>query len=149
MAEAFISYSVADENLAQWLHRSCENFGIKAFLASISLTKGQKWKDEILSELKNAEWFFFLATPNSINSDAVKHEIGGALILNKKIVPILYNIDFPDLPDWIKDYQGIKVYNDNVEDLKVALEVIAKKNKTNKVITGLIIGAIIGALLKS
>ena len=149
MAQAFISYSVADENIAQWLYRSCENFGIKTFLASISLKKGEKWKGKILQELKFSEWFFFLATPNSIQSDAVKHEIGGALVLNKKIVPILYGIDFSDVPEWISDYQGIRVFNDNIDELKNTLEKIAEENKANKIIAALIIGAIIGALLKA
>ena len=149
MAQAFISYSAKDEDLAQQIHQYCENLGLNAFLASISLSEGKKWKDEIFQELKYAEWFFFLATPNSIKSDAVKHEIGGALALNKKIVPILYDIDYPDLPDWISDYQGIKIRDNNLDEIKVTLEKIAKKNKTDSIIAVAIICGLIYIFLKS
>lgn len=147
MFDVFISYSKNDEQLAEWLHRSCQNFNINSFLAPISLKAGAKWKQEILNNLKNSKWFFFLATPNSINSDPVKHEIGGALVLNKNIIPILYNLEFHQLPDWIKEYQGIKVTNNDVSHIKETLEDISKKIKVDKVVTGIIIGVFIGVLL--
>ena len=147
MPDVFISYSEKDVQLAKWLYKSCQNLDINVFLASISLQPGNKWKREILSNLRESKWFFFLATNNSINSDAVMHEIGGALSLNKNIVPILYGIDFPDLPDWIKEYQGIKVTNDNVSHVKKTLESISEKIKADKVTAALLIGAFIGVLL--
>lgn len=147
MPDVFISYSEKDVQLAKWLYKLCQNFGINAFLAPISLQPGNKWKQEILSNLRESKWFFFLATNNSINSAAVMHEIGGALILNKNIIPILYEIDFPDLPDWIKEYQGIKVTNNNVAHVKKTLESISEKIKADKVTAALLIGAFIGVLL--
>ncbi len=147
MPDVFISCSEKDVQLAEWLYKSCRNLDINAFLAPISLQPGNKWKQEILSNLRESKWFFFLATNNSINSAAVMHEIGGALVLNKNIVPILYGIDFPDLPDWIKEYQGIKVTNDNVSHIKKTLESISEKIKADKVTAALLIGAFIGVLL--
>lgn len=147
MSDVFISYSEKDVELAKWLYKSCENFNISAFLASISLHPGIKWKREILHNLKESKWFFFLATSNSIHSDAVKHEIGGALTLNKNIVPILYGIDFNELPEWIKEYQGIKVTNDNVSHISETLGKIAERLKEDKLKAGLLIGAFIGVLL--
>ena len=147
MSDVFISYSEKDVELAKWLYKSCQNFNISAFLASISLQPGIKWKQEILHNLKESKWFFFLATSNSIHSDAVKHEIGGALTLNKNIVPILYGIDFNELPEWIKEYQGIQVTNDNVSHISETLGTIAEKIKEDKLKAGLLIGAFIGVLL--
>ena len=145
MAYVFISYSIQDEDLANWLYRSCNNFNIETFLASISLNPGNKWKEEILQNLKESKWFFFLATPNSIRSDAVKHEIGAALALNKNIIPILHNLDFPDLPTWISEFQGIKIINDDVEHLKILLANISEKINADKIVTGLLVGVLIGA----
>lgn len=145
MQEVFISYSIKDEALANWLYRSCVNFSIDTFLASISLKTGEKWKEEILNKLRESKWFFFLATPNSIESDAVKHEIGAALVLNKNIIPILYNLDFEDLPKWISDYQGIKIFNNNVSNLNNLLIEISKRIRADNTKTALIIGALIGA----
>ena len=149
MADVFISHSEIDSQLAAWLYQSCENFNISAFLAPISLRAGSEWKQEILNKLRQAKWFFFLATANSIKSDAVKHEIGGALILNKNIVPILYGIDFKDLPEWIKNYQGIRVSHNSAAELKSVLERISKKIKTDKVMTAAIICTFIGMLLSA
>ena len=145
MAYVFISYSIQDEDLANLLYRSCNNFNIETFLASISLNPGNKWKEEILQNLKESKWFFFLATPNSIRSDAVKHEIGAALALNKNIIPILHNLDFPDLPTWISEFQGIKIINDDVEHLKILLANISDKINADKIVTGLLVGVLIGA----
>ena len=145
MAYVFISYSIQDEDLANWLYHSCNNFKIETFLASISLNPGNTWKEEILQNLKESKWFFFLATPNSIRSDAVKHEIGAALALNKNIIPILHNLDFPDLPTWISEFQGIQIINDDVEHLKILLANISDKINADKIVTGLLVGVLIGA----
>jgi hypothetical protein len=101
MPDVFICYSAKDEKLARWLYKSCENLDISTFLAPISIRPGTKWKQTILDNLREVSWFFFLATPNSIRSDSVKHEIGGALALNHDIIPILYNLEFKDLPESI------------------------------------------------
>ncbi len=147
MPDVFISYSVEDEQLARWLYQLCENLNISAFLASISIKRGSPWKEEILNNLSDAKWFFFLATANSINSDSVKHEIGAALVLNQKIIPILYGIDFPDLPDWIKEYQGVKITNTDASELTRTLEAVARRIRVDQLLTGLIIGAFVGLLI--
>jgi hypothetical protein len=147
MPDVFISYSAQDEKLARWLYKSCENLNISAFLASISLEPGSRWKKEIQNNLLAAKWFFFLATQNSIKSDPVKHEIGGALTLNKKIIPILYGIDFEDLPEWIKEYQGVKIANTDTSELIRTLKAVSKKIKVDDLMTGLLIGAFIGLLV--
>ena len=147
MPAIFISYSSEDEKLAQWLYKGCQNFKISTFLASISIEPGKKWKKQILDNLKISKWFFFLATPNSIKSDAVKHEIGGALTTNKNIVPILYNLEFDQLPEWIKEYQGIKITNNDVSHLQKTLEKISKKIKSDKIFAGILAGVLITAVL--
>lgn len=146
MPDVFISYSAEDEKLARWLYQSCQNLKISAFLASISIKPGSPWKQEILDNLREAKWFFFLATPNSVRSDSVKHEIGGALVLNQNIIPILYDIDFDDLPDWIKEYQGVKITNTDVSELIKTLKAVSKRIKVNEFWTGILIGVFVGVL---
>ncbi len=141
MSDVFISYAEQDYKMAEDIYNSCQNLQINTFLAPISLDKGFRWKDEILKRLRNSEWFLFLATENSIKSDAVKHEIGGALTTNKKIIPILYKINFEDLPPWVSDYQGVDIHG-NAEELSKVLNQISEKNKSDKVMAGLLIGAL-------
>jgi hypothetical protein len=144
MPDVFISYSAKDEKLANWLYRSCNNLSISSFMAPISIDPGVKWKQVILNNLRGASWFFFLATPNSIQSDAVKHEIGGALLMNKNIVPILYDIEFSELPDWIKEYQGVKITNTDATELLRALNAISGRIKADNLRTILIVAALLG-----
>jgi len=145
MPDVFISYSTEDSDLAQNLYSSCQRFQINTFLAEISLSPGNQWKDSILENLKQSTWFLFLATPNSLKSDAVKHEIGAALALNKTIIPILHDVDYDDIPSWISDCQGIKIVGDNVNHVKNLLTKISDKVKGDKIVTGLLIGILIGA----
>lgn len=147
MPKVFISYSAKDEELAQWLYRSCKNFEIDTFLASISLTPGETWKEEILQNLRDAKWFFFLATPNSISSQAVLHEIGGALTMNKCIVPILYDVDFSELPNWIADKQGVSISKDSDKSqIRDLLTSVSGRIKADNVNGWLLLGGIITTL---
>ncbi len=145
MPDVFISYSSQDEKLARWLYKSCENLNISAFLASISISPGTKWKKAILDNLRAAKWFFFLATPNSIRSENVRDEVRGALALKKEIIPILYKIDFKDLPEWIREYQGVKITDTDASQLNNELKRIARRITLDSVMTGIIITGFIMA----
>ena len=146
MSEVFISYSELDAKVGEYLHKSCNNFGIDAFLARISLLPGQRWKGEILYQLERCNWFFFLATENSIKSDACKHEIGAALALKKQIIPILFGIDYEQLPAWIKEYHGIQISNNNTKALsEILLRISEKRSSSENMILGVLAGALIMA----
>ena len=90
MPDVFISYSIKDEALARKLKFTLDGLGVKTFLASMSLSPGAKWKGDILKNLKESKWVFFLATKNSCESKAVMHEIGGSLILEKELIPLMW-----------------------------------------------------------
>lgn len=132
MPDVFISYSILDRKTAMSIKDNCSRFNIDAFLAEVSLMPGQIWKGAILSNLISAKYFFFLATPNSIKSDACKHEIGAALAYNRKIIPILLGIDYRHLPLWISDYHGIKIGNDgNVQFSRLLASIKKEKEGQN------------------
>ena len=129
MPDVFISYSVADRVLAKQLQNGCKRFALDAFLAETSLIPGQIWKSTILANLQSSEYFFFLATPNSIRSDACKHEIGAALAHKRIIVPILVGIDYRNLPSWISDSHGIKIDSrGNIQLSNLLTEIKRRKN---------------------
>ncbi|WP_372795063.1 toll/interleukin-1 receptor domain-containing protein [Pontiella sp.] len=145
MPDVFISYSVEDSEIAQNLYKSCCSLQINTFLAEISLSPGNHWKGEIIANLKQSKWFLFLATPNSLKSDAVKHEIGAALALDKTIIPILHEVDYDEIPSWVSDHQGIKMVGENIDHVRNLLTKISDKIKGDKVVAGLLIGVLIGA----
>jgi hypothetical protein len=142
MADVFISYSSQDSHIAQRLYTVLTTVGIQTFLAEISLQPGTRWKPQILNNLRQSKWFLFLATPNSCNSDAVKHEIGAALVLNKNLVPILVHVSPQDLPNWVKDHQAVDSTNpEQFQKFLTSLgsHIRSDKAKTVAVVIGLVL----------
>ena len=145
MPDVFISYSTKDESLARKFKLTLDSMGINTFLASMSLSAGNRWKDEILKNLKDAKWVFFLATKNSCESKAVMHEIGGSLVLDKELIPLMWGISPDQLPDWAQDRQAIDLQEPNNPKVKELIERVAEKVKADNFIGALILGAL-GAL---
>lgn len=140
-SDVFISYSVKDSQIAQNLYAVLGIAGIEAFLAEISLRPGERWKDQILENLRQSKWVLFLATPNSCCSDAVKHEIGAALVLNKNLVSILIGVKPADVPDWVKDRQVVD--SSDSEQMRRFLKELGEKIKSDKALTAALIVALI------
>ncbi len=146
MPDVFISYSTKDEILARKLKVALDSLGVKTFLASISLKAGMNWKEEILQNLRDSKWVFFLATKYSCESKAVMHEIGGSLVLEKELIPLMWGISHEELPDWAKDRQAIDLQDLNNPEVKQLIEHVAEKVKADRFIGTLILGAL-GVLL--
>jgi hypothetical protein len=141
MSNVFISYSARDSAIARSIHERCLQLGLTAFLAEVSLEPGDQWKDKILAELKEADWVIFLATPNSCASDAVKHEIGGALVLGKAFVAVRVGVEVAQLPDWIKDKHAVD--GTDSEAIQAVVSGVAKKVRKDLLVAGMVIGAIV------
>ena len=146
MNTAFISYSVKDELLAKNLHNVISLSGIETFLAGISIEPGSNWTDVIFLKLQEADWVFFLASKNSIDSAAVQQEIGASLIQKKTIIPLLVDIAPEELPGWMKNYQAINLQS-APEKLHEVVSAIAEKIKVDKFWVGVLVGALIAALV--
>ena len=145
MSDVFISYSAKDTELARWLYDQLTARRVRTFLAEICIEGGKDWKPEILQNLKNADFVLFLATPNSCRSDAVKHEIGGALILSKTFVPIMAGVSAKDLPAWVQDKQAVDIY-DGAKTSQV-FEKIAYAVTSKRFVAGLIVGILAAAAI--
>lgn len=142
MADVFISYSSKDSEIAKKIFWTLKMSGVKPFLAEMSLIPGKNWKEDVLENLRQAKWVFFLATKNSCNSQAVNHEIGATLVLRKNLVPIIWQIKPYELPDWIRDRQAVDL--DDTEKINGIIKGIAEKIKANQLLTGLIIAGLVG-----
>jgi len=133
MPEVFISYSIEDEKFARYVKDHLLSQDLEVFLASISLDKGKKWTPQIFDALKNSEWVFFLASKSALMSSNVQHELGAALITEKKIVPIMWDVEPCDLPIWISEYQGLCLKDTTMENIKEQVSSLAAKVKADKV----------------
>lgn len=61
-------------------------------IEGIDVGIGKPILETIKTEIKNADLFIFIITPNFLKSDFCKHEIGVAWILDIPIMPILFEV---------------------------------------------------------
>lgn len=149
MPDVFISYSSKDEKLAQFMHRHLATEGIDTFLASVSIAPGKEWNSEILTNLKSSNWVFFLASKHACTSPFVQQELGGALLTDKKIVPIVWDMSPTELPGWISKYQALNLAGTTIDQAKERISEIASKIKSDKLIGNLVVAALIGGIIWS
>jgi hypothetical protein len=147
MPDIFISYSVHDETLARFIKDHCENQKLDVFLASISLDKGDHWTPQIKKALQNSKWVFLLASKSALASPNVQMEIGGAIFTEKKLVPIMWDVEPQDLPRWISDYQGLLLKGATIENINLQISQLAAKIKSEKDMGMLVAGAAFFGLL--
>ena len=141
MPQVFISYSAQDSTIARQLYMALKMAGADPFLAEFDLHPGAVWKTEILNALRVAPWVFFLATPNSCPSQAVAHEIGASLVLNKKLIPLMWKVQPKDLPPWVDDRQAINLA-DGAQVVQL-IENIGKTIKSDEFVKGVIVAGLI------
>lgn len=141
MPDVFISYSAKDSHIARWLCERLTELKVSVFLAELNLVGGADWKPEILKNLRESDFVIFLATPNSCASDAVKHEIGAALVLQKAFVPIMAGVKPNQLPAWIRDKQAVDIHDG--EQSRRVFEKIASAVTSKRFIAGALVAALV------
>ena len=110
-------------------------------MAPTSIPFGVNWSAEILNQLKLCNTVIFIATPKSCLSPYVNQELGGSLLLQKRIFPLTAEIPAEQLPGWIKQFQALAVKEDLWENLEpVVTYVKGERAKGLLLIIGLIAG---------
>lgn len=110
--EVFISHSTKDVEIATEIKQHLESKGASVFLASSSLKAGAEWSSEILAKLRESKFVLFLASKESCESKYVNQEIGGTVLLQKPLVPVLCGVSPDDLPGWSKEFQAVELTED-------------------------------------
>ncbi len=121
MTDVFISYSSADEMLAQKITQALDEHRITFFRASKNIPAGVEFKGEIRDRLQECQEVFLLLTPNSRRSEWVKLEYYAAYMQRKVVVPILLrcapeDFDFPLNDIQARDYHSL---GEIIEEFKV------------------------------
>jgi hypothetical protein len=147
MPDCFISYSSYDRNLANFVYRQIKLQGLSPFLAAISLKPGQRWTEVILNNLRQSSWVILLASKKACASHYVLQEIGGALLTNKKIIPIVWDQPPSRLPGLLNSIHAIDLRGCNTTDLAIHLSKISKSIRAEKTNGAIIASALIAGLL--
>jgi hypothetical protein len=85
----FISYSRDNSDFAVRLARDLRAAGFDIWLDQLDIRTGARWDDEVEKALVNSTTFLIVLTPESIQSQNVKDEIGYAIDGGKHILPII------------------------------------------------------------
>jgi hypothetical protein len=147
MADVFISYASSDLRIAQFLHKHLQSEGLSVFLASASVAPGQRWSPEILNALNNAAWVLFLASRAATQSPWVQQELGAAVVKNKKLIPIVWDMPPNELPGWVAQFQALDLRHADATEVRAAFTSIAIRVKADKAQAVLIGGLVLAAIL--
>ena len=149
MPDVFISYSSEDGKFARWVHERLSTAGVSVFLAEISLEPGDTWDEKIKRNLREANYFIFLASRKACASQIVNQEVGMAITHNKNIIPVVWDMPPTELPGFLKcNKQAFDMRGKDPSELLTVLNKVVEKVKDNKAVSFLIIGcALLGALL--
>ena len=145
--DVFISHAQVDLPLAEFLHRHLSQEGLSAYLANISMTPGQQWKQAILDSLRSSTWVICLASRAACESEWVMQEMGVAIGANKKLVPIVWDVLPEELPGWMREYQAVNLGGANQEEARAAIERISETIKSEKQKGVVILGMVIAGLM--
>jgi hypothetical protein len=147
MPDIFISYSIKDQGFADFLYKHLSGEKLSVFLASVSIEAGKQWSQEIINNLKNADCVIFLASKAACKSPNVLLEVGGSVLTDKKLVPVVWDITPEELPGWLNQYQAIDLRNASKEQVCEFFSSFAKKYKSKKDLGILIAGLLIAGFL--
>ncbi len=116
----FISHSSKDQWAARRISEDLLALGCNTFLDEKDIQTGQSIDKSIRKHLKDCDDFLVILTPASIKSEWVLIELGGALALGKRIIPILLYVGANEIPQAInltlaRDINLIGLYYNEVK----------------------------------
>jgi len=116
----FLSHSSKDKWAARRIARDLEDRGATVFLDEKDIKTGESLDIAIRANLVDSNHFMLLLSPASAKSEWVLLELGGALALQKVVIPILLYVGANELPQAIslrlsRDINEIEKYYDEVE----------------------------------
>jgi hypothetical protein len=126
---AFISYAAADRAYAERLFQLLSQHPqVKTFSADV-LSAGEAWADRLQSELSNADLFFVVLSPRSLESEWVLTELGAAWANGIRIIPVVTHPDLLDrMPVSLRDAVALNVQD--LDDPETVARVVQQFEKT-------------------
>jgi hypothetical protein len=112
----FLSHSYEDTAVARKIRDLLfQHLSVQVFLHD-DLSAGENWQSKLQKELRDAEVFVALLTPNSIADSWLLQETGAAWGLDKPIIPIVSRPDILDrFPIQLRSYPAL-----DLKDLNTA-----------------------------
>ena len=146
----FISHSSHDKWVARQISRMLETEGHETFLDEKDIKTGDSINKEIQEHLKDSDHLLLLISPASVTSQWVFIELGGAIALNKKVIPVLLHVGSNEIPPAIsnllaRDINDLDKYFHELKNPKKAKNVakVEKEKISKQAIEGFAVGDLI------
>ncbi len=94
MAKIFISYNRSALAEVEGLAEDLRDLWDHEIWYDQALTGGQRWWDNILTQIRNTDLFLFALTAESLDSEACRQELKYATALGRPILPVRLSEDF-------------------------------------------------------
>lgn len=127
----FVSYSTKDLADVEALKASLAVSPIEIFVAENSVKPSESLANEIKSAINNCDLFVVVWSNHAKNSDWVSQEIGQAIALNKKVLPIVLEGTM-GLPGFMSDLKYISADGNKKEAIAQASQLIGEHYKETK-----------------
>ena len=125
MAQIFISYSRQNEEVIKTLVADLKVAKKEVWFDEV-LNGGQPWWDQILEKIRACDIFVFAFSHESRKSEACKRELGYAIALNKKVLPLRVDDVNPNLlPQGLSSIQCTDYLEQDKESALVMMAEIA------------------------
>ncbi len=84
---------------------------VEPFVSDRDISAGDRWAQKIAGELESANFGIICVTPENLNSDWILFEAGALSksMLEGKVVPLLFDLEFSDLSGPLSQFQAQKV----------------------------------------
>ena len=127
MADLFISYSRLDSAFVQRLQKELERRGKDVWLDVEGIRDAEVFPAALRRAIESSDAFVFVISPDSVRSEFCEQEVGHAVELNKRVVPLaLREVPDQDIPDEIRVRNWIPVgdrdFESGVDRLVKAIE---------------------------
>jgi len=109
--KVFISHAPKDAPLARKIKDRIEEVGAEAWLDSVEPDFGAGFVQTIHDRLRKSDEVLVVATGQSVRNFWVNGEVGAAVALGKKIVPVMDHVELSDLPPVLHSADGVDVSN--------------------------------------
>ena len=132
MPYCFICYSDQEEPIAEFIYNEICRLNFSAYKAKVPFQPDEKWSRRTLNKIKNSNWVIFLASKKACSSTIGNPEVGDALLASKNLVPIVWDMDSSELPDWAREIQVLDLRGSTMQELQNQVAEIAAQIKQEK-----------------
>jgi WD40 repeat protein len=126
LSNAFVCYSPVDVEFIKKLDEAFKKSKRKIWLNQAGTSLDNDNRKETLLRIEAADYFIFVISADSINSETCLEELTHAVQLRKHLIPILYRrVGVNDLPAPLKNLEPINFQDGN--DFKQSFELLLRK----------------------